>query len=129
MEIKVLSENDVLFIHDSVLAESGGLPGTSPDKSLPSALHRIYDYITYEGVTNLYEIAALYAIAIAQGHTFNDGNKRTAMISMVNFLLLNNIALNVSNEEIEDKMVDIANKKVSRVELTAWIKKYSSLST
>lgn len=125
MEIKVLDESDVIFIHDAVLAESGGLSGLASDKSLPSALHRIYNCMTYQGVSDIHEIAALYAIALAQGHVFNDGNKRTAMISMVNLLLLNSITLTVPNEEIENKMVDIAEKKVTTAQLKIWIKKYS----
>lgn len=125
MEVKILDENDVVSIHDDILAESGGLAGLSRDKSLASALHRIHDYIMYEGVTDLHELAALYAIAIAQGHTFNDGNKRTAMISMVNFLRINRNGIYVANKEMEEKMVAIAEKKINRAQLTEWIKKHS----
>ncbi len=127
MELKVLGDTEVVNIHDSILAKSGGLPGLSLNKSLASALHRIDSHITYAEVTDIYEIAALYAIVIAQGHVFNDGNKRTAMISMVNFLLLNNVVLSVSNPAIEDKMVRIAEKKVTCTQLTAWIKKHSAV--
>ncbi len=126
MKLKVLGHNEVIAIHDSVLNASGGLAGLSPDKSLASALHRIYDYVTYEAVRSVHEIAALYAMAIAQGHVFNDGNKRTAMVSMVSFLLLNGVAaFSVENDEIEEMMVTIAKKEISRSELTTWIKKYS----
>ncbi len=124
--LKTLGEQEVLTIHDEILAMSGGLAGVSPDKSLASALHRIDDHIFYEGVADLHEIAALYAIAIAQGHTFNDGNKRTAMISMIDFLALNGISLTALNDEIENIMVAIAEKKISRDKVIHWIKKHSS---
>ncbi len=58
MKVKILTESDVITIHDTILTESGGLAGLSRDKSLASALHRILDYITYEGVSDIYELAA-----------------------------------------------------------------------
>lgn len=125
MKIKILDERDVITIHDAVIATSGGLAGLSPDKSLASALYRIQDHITYEGISDIHELAALYSIAIAQGHTFNDGNKRTAMVSMINFLWINGLAIQVSDKEMEDKMVAIAEKKVNRKQLTKWIKEHS----
>lgn len=122
---KFLWEEEIIMIHDEVLAESGGLPGLCPDKSLESALYRIENKFSYEGPIELHEIAALYAIVIAQGHVFNDGNKRTALTTMVNFLALNGIALIAPDLEIENIMVDIAEKKISRNDLVEWIKKYS----
>jgi len=128
MELKVLGDDEVILIHDRILSESGGLSGLSLNKSLTSALNRIDSHITYADVTDIYEIAALYAIVIAQGHVFNEGNKRTAMVSMINFLFLNNIMLEASNQAIENKMVKIAEKKVTRAQLTAWIKKHSTVA-
>jgi death-on-curing protein len=125
MKVKILDESNVIAIHDAIIAESGGLAGLSPDKSLASALYRIQDYITYEGISDIHELAALYSIAIAQGHTFNDGNKRTAMVSMINFLWINHLAILVSDKEMENRMVAIAEKKVNRKQLTKWIKKHS----
>lgn len=127
MQLTLLREEEIITIHDSALETSGGLRGLSLDKSLSGAIHRIHHYITYENVDDIYEIAALYAIVIAQGHVFNDGNKRTAMISMVNFLSLNNINLLVSNQEIEDIMVNVAEKKITKSKLISWIKKHSSI--
>ena len=125
---KSLGEKDVVEIHDSILATSIGLPGRSESRPLSAALHRIDDHIYYEDVTDIYVVAALYAIAIARGHTFNDGNKRTAMVSMVTFLILNGISVTASNTAIEDMMVDVAEKKVEKDELAAWLKKYSMIN-
>lgn len=75
LEVKTLSVNDVLEIHDMILETSPGLSGLCKSRPLASALQRIDNHITYERLSNLYEIAALYAVAIACGHAFNDGNK------------------------------------------------------
>jgi death-on-curing protein len=125
MQLKLLREEEIITIHDSALFASGGLGGLSLDKSLSGAIHRIHHHLTYEDVDDIYEIAALYAIVIAKGHVFNDGNKRTAMISMINFLSLNDINLVVSNQVIENMMVKVAEKKISKAKLISWIKKHS----
>lgn len=93
LNYKTLNVFHVIFIHDAILAESTGLPGLCKHKSLEGALVRIDNKILYEGVNDLSEIAALYGITIAQGHVFNDGNKRTTLIAMSDFLLLNNYFL------------------------------------
>src|SRR6185312_3994132 len=120
--IKMLGEHQVLLIHDYILQEIPGLSGLCRDKSLAATLHRIDDHVFYDGINNLFEIAALYAIAIAQGHPFLDGNKRTALVSMVSFLSLNGITVTAQNDEIEDIMVNVAEKKITQAELTSWLK-------
>ena len=91
-KIQTISPEKVLDIHKQILKESGGLPGLCPDKSLEATLYRVENNILYGNINGLHEIAAMYAVAIATGHPFNDGNKRTAMITMIVFLSVNNIA-------------------------------------
>ena len=119
---KILNESDIISIHDFALEESPGLPGFCHTRPLSSALQRINNHITYEGFSDIFEVAALYAVAIACGHTFNDGNKRTALVSMVTFLNLNGLSLQAENKEIEDIMVNVAEKKVDMKKLAVWIK-------
>lgn len=90
--------------------------------SLESALNRIDDYIYYTGLNDVYEIAALYAIAIAKGHCFNNGNKRTGMVSMIVFLFINNIHLHADNREIEEIMVDVVENRIEQKEFAIWIR-------
>ena len=49
----------------------------------------------------------MYAVAIARGHAFNDGNKRTALVSALTYLKDNGIELRRS-DELEDVMVEVA---------------------
>lgn len=126
MFIKTLSAERVIEIHDDVLHESGGLFGICPDKSLEGALQRIDNHILYEGLDDIFVIAALYAIALAQGHIFNDGNKRTALISMIDCLDLNGYELIVDQNEAVEIMVQIAEKKLSREQIAAWLKNHSN---
>lgn len=124
--IKTLDDEAILASHDLIVQEIGGLPGACPDKSLTAALYRVDYYIDYKNIIDIHEIAALYAISIAQGHVFNDGNKRTALIAMYAFLKVNGLLLDAP-DEIEDVMVNIAEKQISRSELAGWLKKYTSM--
>lgn len=125
MGITYLDEKLVLFIHNQILASEAGLKGISADISLTSVLHRIHAYAHYENKTEILEIAAMYAVSIARGHAFLDANKRTAFMSMYVFLSLNNYTLTASDydTEIEDLMVNIADKHIGELELIEWLKK------
>jgi death on curing protein len=125
MDIKTLSIDVVIDIHEDMLIIAGGLPGLSKNKSLEAALYRIDTLIFYENVTDLFEIAAQYGIALAQGHVFNDGNKRTALISMYNFLAINNFTLVMREKDALDMMDKIAMKKISRTEVAEILKRWS----
>ncbi len=125
MTIKYLTAKDVLFYHDIILKDTVEDQGIAPHTSIESALHRIDHHITYDDLDDIYEIAALYGVAIAKGHCFNNGNKRTALVSMLSFLLINNIEIDVGNDIIEELMVEIATDQMDRMQVTAWLKKYT----
>ena len=44
-------------------------------------------------IGDVFDLAAAYAEAIARGHCFNDGNKRTAFETMVVALEMNGVAV------------------------------------
>lgn len=73
------------------------------------ALHRIAAAQFYEGVDDLFELAAHYARAIGQGHCFIDANKRTGLVTCLTFLELNGITVQ-KNDDLEDAMVDLTTR-------------------
>jgi death-on-curing protein len=121
---RTLSPETVIMIHDRVLKEDGGLEGVHFHK-LEGALSRIDSYIFYEGIIDLYEIAGLYGIAIAQGHPFNDANKRTAMSCMLTFLHLNAVICAPPVSLVPDFIENIAKKNLDRQQIAQWLQKYS----
>lgn len=126
MKIKYLKVENIIEIHKEILKETLEDKGLSPDKSLESSIYRIENYITYEGVNNIFQIAALYGISIAKGHCFNNGNKRTALVSMLAFLYINKILVNASNSSIEELMVNIVLGTVEKEKLTTWLEAKST---
>jgi death-on-curing protein len=66
VDIVYLTTEQVLSIHLQILQNTQEEKRLSPDMSLESALNRIDDHLFYTNLNNIYEIAALYAIAIAK---------------------------------------------------------------
>jgi len=77
----------------------------------------------YQGVRSLYELSALYAVALVEAHAFQDGNKRTALLAIRAFLRANNMDFDYGSydEEAAEIMTGIATGDVERDELVDWI--------
>lgn len=121
MELLLLTAELVEAIHDEVL-NPGELPGMAMNKSLDSALARVDNRIAYGMTDDLFDIAAIYAMAIAQGHCFNDANKRTAHQSMDAFLDLNGVQITWSAEEIGQKIIALAQGLIDDGDLAEWLR-------
>lgn len=122
-ELQHLTALVVASIHDSILDSESGLKGTRKDMSVEGMIGRIHSNLYYQGLNSIEEVTALYAEVIAKGHVFNDGNKRTAFVSMVSFLELNDYQILVEDEDgMADKMVELADGKTDYKEFSAWLK-------
>ena len=121
MTFVLLSIEQVDAIHDQVL-NPGELQGRALDKSLEGALARVDNRIHYGMVDDAYDLAAAFAVAIATGHCFNDGNKRTAHQCMDTCLDVNGIEISWNTEEIGDLIIQVAQGLVGEAELAAWLR-------
>lgn len=84
----LLDADFVITIHDEIIREFDGLAGLAGGGrgAVESALARVNNHAHYAGLDDVLGIAALYAQAIARGHVFNDGNKRTALTCAISYL-------------------------------------------
>ena len=99
----------VIAVHDGILADLGGLPGLAGGGvgSIEAAIQRIENHALYAGLDDVLGIAGLYAEAIARGHIFNDGNKRTALACALAYL--EGEGFHVKNDQVlEDATVMLA---------------------
>lgn len=95
--ITFLTVDEIIKIQESTLPHSGG-----PDRGkLEGALSRVDNLKLYEGCEDIFKFAAMYMVAIAKSHAFNDANKRTAFQAASIFLLLNGYELNTSMELVK----------------------------
>jgi len=92
MNWRFLSRRVVEAIHVEQLQRHGGAQGLRDENALESALARAQNKQVY-GQPDHAEIAAAYVFGIGRNHAFVDGNKRTAIVTAVTFLLVNGYAL------------------------------------
>jgi death-on-curing protein len=121
--MQLLTIDIVIAIHDTVLNE-GELAGLALDKSLEGALARVDNRLAYGMIGDAYDLAAAYAIAIAQGHCFNDANKRTAHQCMDVCLDLNGVQANWTATDIGPVIIRAAQRLLDEGELAHWLRKY-----
>jgi len=118
---RLLSAELIELIHDEVL-NPGELAGRARDKSLEGALSRVDNRLAYGMVEDTFALAAFYAEAIAQGHCFNDGNKRTAFRSMDAVLALHGVNIFFEIEDIADRIILLAQGKLEAEDLAEWLR-------
>jgi len=109
-------------IHDEVLS-AHELGGRALDKSLEGAMARVENRLVYGMVADVYDLAALYAVVIATGHCFNDGNKRTAYRSMEVCLEGNGVSPVWEAVEVGDLIIRVAQRLVDEDELAGWLRR------
>lgn len=113
----LLAAEKVVEIHDLILATEQGLHGDHGIGPLEGALARVENRIEYEELDDVFEIAAMYAVALARGHVFNDANKRTALVTALTYLSLQGFDVPRS-DVLEDIMVDVASGELDHAGLT-----------
>ena len=122
MEFVTLTPDMVEAIHDAVL-NVGELTGRALDKSLEGALGRVDNRLGYGMVDDAFDLAAAYAVAIAQGHCFNDANKRTAHQSMDTCLDLNGIQISWTADDVGPIIIRVAQRLMDDGELAQWLRR------
>ncbi|MGE6213320.1 type II toxin-antitoxin system death-on-curing family toxin [Comamonas aquatica] len=105
----------VIAIHDEIIDDLGGLPGfaNAGRGGVESALNRVANHAAYEGLDDVFGIAALYGVAIARGHIFNDANKRTGLACALTYLEQEGFELSAS-PALEEVMVEVAQGVIDR---------------
>ncbi|WP_370303898.1 type II toxin-antitoxin system death-on-curing family toxin [Pseudooceanicola sp.] len=121
MTFTLLGADIVEALHDSVL-NPGELPGRARDKSLEGALARVDNRLIYGLIGDIFDLAAAYATAIATGHCFNDGNKRTAFDAMNFCLELNGVELDWQVEDAGDRIIALAHGLIGEEAIAEWLR-------
>lgn len=118
-----LSLDQVLVIHRRMVREFGGDPGIRDRGLLESAVHlpasRFGGQYLHEGIAAM---AAAYLFHICRNHAFVDGNKRTALATAEMFLLLNDLHLVATDEELETLTMGVASGGASKETVSAFFR-------
>ena len=118
-----LSAEQVLFLHDRLIEETGGEHGIRDLGGLESALARpraaFGDTEFYPGVMSK---AAVLMDGLTRNHPFVDGNKRISISTAVLFLEVNSYRLTAINAELEELPVHVTTSKPSVAEIAEWFR-------
>jgi death-on-curing protein len=113
-----LSREAVDLIHEASLQAFGGASGIRDENALESALAQpVHEHLHRRA--DLYQIAAAYVFHIAENQPYVDGNKRTGLLSALNFLAENGIFSSEPVDEYYDAMIGIAEKRLDKAALAA----------
>lgn len=107
-EFRWLTAAEVREFHDYIL-EPDQLTGEDNTRPLESALNRVEQQVHYGQIEiDVIQVAVTYAVVISRAHSFSDGNKRTALASMLMFLYQNGYDLNIDAVRLAQTMEDCA---------------------
>jgi death-on-curing protein len=124
--IVFLSVDDVIEIHNRVIAEFGGDPGMRDRGLLESAV--AMPHATFSGDylhSQLFEMAAAYHFHICANHPFVDGNKRVAVTAAEVFLLANGYELQAGDVELEEITLGVAEGRATKGQVTEFFATYT----
>jgi death on curing protein len=113
---------DVLTVHATLIAETGGTSGLRDEALFESALAAAENRRRYE-TADAVSCAATYAYHLTQAHAFFDGNKRVAAAITETFLETNGFQLLMTNEELVDLFLATDASMISRDEVEQRLRK------
>jgi death-on-curing protein len=122
-ELDFLSFEDVVAIHTEQLRLYGGRDGFIDETVVRSAIAQpqasMFGSYLHEDIAHM---AAAYLFHLAASQGFVDGNKRTALIAMVEFLGRNGYLLESANEEVYDVTMRVANHLLDKADVADWVR-------
>lgn len=107
MELVQFPASRVAEINHYILNDNPGYRGHMDLGKLSGALARIDNAIVYDGLDDVFLIAAKYARAISTAHAFSDANKRTGLAVCLEYLSLNEYAISQDSPMLATAMVDL----------------------
>ncbi len=118
-----LSLEDILFIHQQEIQNSGGEPNIRDQEGIKACVDAPKASFGGDYLHDLFEMVASYISCLTMRHPFVDGNKRTALASALTFLYLNDYSVEESyDEELADLVLDFVTKKISKEEIAEYFR-------
>lgn len=125
--MRYLEADEVLLIHERILAKFGGAGGIRDWGLLDSAVKRPRAFFAgQEPYPDLFTKAAALGHSLALNHPFVDGNKRTAWEAMHTFIEENGQSLQAQTDEIVELMLRIEDKGWGVEQIAQWLQARSS---
>jgi len=123
--MRFLSLDEVLELHEKVLARSGGSAGVRDQNALESAVAQ--PRMSFGGqdlYPTLAEKAAALSFSLINNHPFVDGNKRIGHAAAEVFLVVNGYEIAADVDEAERVVLSVAAGETSRADWTQWLREH-----
>lgn len=118
MDIRYLTTPEVIALHRRMMEGMGWAAAPLRSEDLLESATQRAQAAAYYGGADIVIQACVLAVGISQNQPFLDGNKRTALYSLLAFLRLNGIAYVGDRFEIADRLVAVAEREGSLEEAT-----------
>ncbi len=119
--LRWLTAKAVQVIHEELIARYGGVSGLRDDGLLESAVARPHNLAAYGRDVSVASLSAAYAWGLLRNHPFVDGNKRTALATMVVFLDVNGWELVCSEAEETAMVLRAAAGEITERAWSEWV--------
>lgn len=123
---KYVPIEDVVYIHEMIIATTGGKGGVRDFVMLHGAVSR--PQATFAGkdlYPGIHKKAAALMHSLLLNHAFEDGNKRTSIAVCERFLFVNGYAMVATSKQKVAFTLDIEAKTFDFDAITAWLKKHT----
>lgn len=119
MTVRYLAPAEVIALHRQVMTGMGWSPAPLRSEALLESAVQRAQAAAYYGGADLVEQSCVLALGISQNQPFLDGNKRTALYSLIVFLRANGLDYTGDRFDIADQLVAVAERADSLEEATA----------
>lgn len=123
----LLTVDEIIMLHNKLLAATGGFPGLRDRGLLESAVFSINaSFEDVERYATVEEKAARLAFALISNHPFADGNKRVGVLAMLMTLRLNGVPLKYTQQELIDLGLAAASGKAGYRNILEWVYQHTA---
>lgn len=127
--IEIILE-DVLAFHEEMEQRYVMDKGIHDMNLLESAVNTPFQSFAGEELyPTILDKAARLCYGLTKNHPLRDGNKRSAIHSMLVFLYINGIDLDYTQQELEDMVVDVAADNLDSDGIKQWLLKHKKMET
>ncbi len=118
-----LSVEQVLFLHDRLIEETGGQHGVRDLGGLQSALARPQAvFAETEFYPDPFSKAAVLLDGLTRNHPFLDGNKRISIATAALFLEVNGYRVTTANADLEGFTMHVTTMKPGLDQIAEWFR-------
>jgi death-on-curing protein len=127
IEIRYLNVAEVLALHAHAIREFGGSAELADLGRLEAALASPQQTMFGQDLyPDIYAKAAILILGIIKNHPFVDGNKRTGLFALFEFLERNGLTIDALADDLYQFTINITTSALDKDEIAAWLRAHTA---